>query len=76
MKIVVVQILMKATLEVNFTNLLAQSANGMVVILWCHSVSPTKLRPTLPLHSARKYAQFLCCMPCVNLMAVFVPVEC
>ena len=33
---------------VNYTNLLAQSANVLAVILFPHSVSPTKLRPTLP----------------------------
>jgi hypothetical protein len=52
---------------INFTNLLAQSANTLVVIflvpaviLLCHSVSPTKLWPTLPIQTTRKYAQLLC----------------
>ena len=30
----------------------------------CHSVSPTKLRPTLPKHSTRSYIQLLRCTLC------------
>ncbi len=49
---------------VNFTNLLAQSANEPVDILQRRSVSPTKLCQISPLCSTRKYAQLLCCTPC------------
>jgi hypothetical protein len=42
---------------VNFTNLMAQSANMPVGILWRHSVSPTKLRPSLSVHSTRISSQ-------------------
>ncbi len=39
---------------VNFTiNLLAQIANAPEVILWQCSVSPTKIRPTLQVCTAR-----------------------
>jgi hypothetical protein len=34
-----------------------------LVILLCHSVSPTKLRTILPLQTARKYAHPQCCKP-------------
>jgi hypothetical protein len=44
---------------VNFTNLKVQIANAPSVILLHQSVSPTKLRPTSPVHSTRKYAQVL-----------------
>jgi hypothetical protein len=36
---------------------MAQSANAPVVILRCRSVLPTKILPTLPVCTARKYAQ-------------------
>jgi hypothetical protein len=37
---------------------------AQVVILLCRLVSPTKLRPTLPLQTTRKYAQLICCTLC------------
>jgi len=43
--------------RVNFTNLLAQSANGPAVSILRHLVSPTKTRPTLPVKTIRRYAQ-------------------
>jgi hypothetical protein len=45
-----------ASSGVNFTNLLAQSSHFLVltVILLRHSVSPTKLRPALPLQTTKK----------------------
>ena len=49
---------------VNFTNNpLVQSSNLLAHRAWhkkCHSVSPTKLHPTLPVHSTRSYAKHLC----------------
>ena len=47
---------------VNF-NPLAQRANAMTNSVWhkrCHSLSPTKLHPTLQEHTSRSYAQLLC----------------
>ena len=32
-------------------------ANALAVNLFCHSVSPTKLPPTLPVHTTKSYAQ-------------------
>ncbi len=55
--------LMKLTPRVNFPNLMAQSANALVGILWRHSVSPTTHCPTLSIHSTRIYAQLLRCTP-------------
>ncbi len=49
---------------VNFTNLLSQSANVPIIIFLPHSVSPTKLWPTLPIQTARKYTQLLCYTLC------------
>ncbi len=45
------------TVGVNFIILLAQSTYGLVIIIWCHSVSPTKLPSTLLVCKTRKYAQ-------------------
>jgi hypothetical protein len=54
------------TAWVNFTNLMVQSVNALIVILWCLwrcSVSPTKVHPTLPVCTTRKCAQLLCFTP-------------
>ncbi len=48
--------------EINFTNLLAQSENALVVILWRCSVSLTKIRPTLLVCKVR-YTLNYCTLP-------------
>ncbi len=56
---------MKSVHLVNFTNLMTQSANAPVDILWHlwhHSVSPTKIGLILLKCTARKSTQLLCTM--------------
>jgi len=50
----VVVVVCAPLLGVNFSNLLAQSANALV-----QSVSPTQLHPTLPVNTTRSYTQLL-----------------
>ena len=50
------------TSGVNFTNPLVRRTNAPAHRVWrqrCHSVSPTKLCPNLPVHTTRSYAQLL-----------------
>ncbi len=57
------QSLIESAPGVDFTNLLAQSANAPLSILQRCSVSPTKLRPTSLLRSTRIYSQLTRCTP-------------
>jgi hypothetical protein len=72
------KMLVKLLLGVNYTNLMVYSANVLEGILWRNSVSPTKLRPSLSVHSSRIYAQLskLCVSKIgINLLAQMLLVE-
>jgi hypothetical protein len=52
--------LVKLVQGVISANLMVYNANVLEGILWRNSVSPTKLHPSLSVHSSRIYAQLLC----------------
>jgi len=42
----------------NFTNILVQISNAPAVFILCHSFSPTKLHPNLPINTTRRTHNF------------------